>query len=150
MAAFAHNKVYKDNVAENEKMQFRSDIKSFLIKLEDKYKNKITESEHLVILNKLKKDIENVGRVILNGSLISFGTVQKILNLYLKYLWCLGSIAEPPNCPIDRIILNKVKDYKTTWTKMGEKEYCIAIAKIKSVKGDRSIAEWELGEFKRK
>ena len=34
-----------------------------------------------------------------------FGTSQKAFNLYLKYLWRLGKIVEPPHCPIDEIIL---------------------------------------------
>ena len=150
LAAFGRNNIYKDNVAENDKIQFRNDIKSLLVKLEDKYKNKVTECEHLTILERLKKDIENKGKNTLKGLSISFGTVQKILNLYLKYLWCLGFIAEPPNCPIDRIILNKIKDYKTSWTKMSQKEYRDAMDKIRSIKGERSIAEWELDEFRRK
>ncbi|SDJ63273.1 hypothetical protein SAMN05216338_105731 [Bradyrhizobium sp. Rc2d] len=30
---------------------------------------------------------------------------QKVLNLLLKYYWCLARIPEPPYCPIDRIII---------------------------------------------
>jgi hypothetical protein len=148
--AFAHNKIYRNGVAAENKIKFRDDIRSFLGNFENKYKNKITEEEHLVILDKFKKDITIAGKNILEGSSISFGTVQKILNLYLKYLWCLGLIVEPPHCPIDRTILNIIKDYKTNWTKMKKKEYQSAIEKIKSIKGYKNIASWELDEFRRK
>lgn len=150
LGAFGRNGVYGNSATETDKLQFRNDIKALLVELEDKYKNKVTEEEHLLILGRLKSDIENKGKKTLKKSSISFGTVQKLLNLYLKYLWCLGFTAEPPNCPIDRIILNTIKDYKTSWTKMDKKEYITAINKIRAVKGIKSIAEWELNEFKRR
>ena len=71
-------------------------------------------------------------------------------NLYLKYLWCIDIICEPPHCPIDKIILNKLKDYKTSWTKMNKDDYIRAIKKINFVRGKESIAQWELREFSRR
>jgi hypothetical protein len=38
-------------------------------------------------------------------NLFRVGTAQKALNLYLKYLWCLGEIKTPPHCPFDRGII---------------------------------------------
>ena len=39
---------------------------------------------------------------------MNFGISQKMLNLYLKYQWCLGNIKEPPHFPVDRIIQEKL------------------------------------------
>jgi hypothetical protein len=45
------------------------------------------------------------------------GLAQKALNLYLKYLWCLGEIHEPPHCPLDSIVLGQVPGCKDVrWT----------------------------------
>jgi len=81
---------------------------------------------------------------------ISFGTVQKILNLYLKYLWSINLIVEPPHCPIDSIILSHLNDYVTRWTKMNKEKYVRIINKINLTRGDKSIAEWELSVFSRR
>lgn len=150
MGAFARNNIYKNSVSENERLQFRNDIKSILLKLEERYRNKLPKIEHLSVLSKFKKDIDNKGKNILKESSISFGTAQKLVNLYLKYLWCIGFIEEPPSCPIDSIILKKIKDYKTRWTTMTEEQYKLTIKKIEQKKGDKSIANWELEEFSRK
>lgn len=148
--AFQRNNIYKESTSENEKIQLRRLIKSLLVELEDNYKIRVSDSQHLANLDEFKKNIEKGSDNILRGSVISFGTVQKILNLYLKYLWCLGLISEPPHCPIDRIILNKSKDYKTSWTKMNREDYCRAIEKIRLIKENKSIAEWELQIFARR
>lgn len=148
--AFGRNSVYKVGISEKTKSKFREKIKLLLIDLEEKYLKTVKESDHLAILDKLKENIEVQSREILRDDHITFGTTQKLLNLYLKYLWCLGLINEPPHCPIDRTILNKIKDYKTSWTKMEREGYCQAIEMIKLIKGTNSIAEWELKEFGRK
>jgi hypothetical protein len=47
-----------------------------------------------------------------------YGVAQKLLNLFLKYLWCLGTIAEPPHCPVDRIIIGKTCYKDKNWTEI--------------------------------
>ena len=150
MGAFGHNKIYINGITEENKVKFRESLKQLLMEIENKYKNSIGEKEHLNILVKIRKNIETQNKNILNGKTISFGTVQKLLNLYLKYLWCIDIICEPPHCPIDKIILNKLKDYKTSWTKMNKDDYIRAIKKINFVRGKESIAQWELREFSRR
>ena len=86
-----------------------------------------------------------------------YGIAQKLLNLYLKYLWCIKLIHTPPHCPIDRIIINKLK-LKCNWTQINdEKYYRRIIEKIKkTIKLDEvhspneSIAEWELKVYSRR
>lgn len=148
--AFQHNKVYKDGVDEKGRLEFRKDIKFLFEKKEIEYKKPVSEVNHLRNLDEIKIDIEKKNGDLLRGSIISFGTVQKLFNLYLKYLWSIGFISEPPHCPIDRIILNKIKDYKTNWTRMNKADYCKAIEKIRDTKGLLSIAEWELENFSRR
>lgn len=150
MGAFQHNPIYATNVNESDKINLKKNIKLLLRNLENNYIQKVSEPKHLIYLDKLKSDIEINNRRVLKNGLISYGTIQKILNLYLKYLWCSNFIKEPPQCPIDRIILNRLGDYKTSWTKMNKEEYYAIVQKIHLVKRNLSIAEWELREFARR
>ena len=91
---------------------------------------------------------------ILNNGKLNIGVSQKLLNLVLKYYWCLGEIATPPHCPIDRIIQEKGLKSKSivNWTSMSDIDvYLNLIHKIKQVadKKGQSIAEWELEVFTR-
>jgi len=150
MGAFQHNKIYKEDINDLEKVKFRNNLKDLLFNIDNLYRKKVTEDGHLSNLDKLKLDIESNNKKILKEGAISFGTVQKILNLYLKYLWSIDLIKEPPHCPIDRIILNKLKDYSTSWTKMDKLTYVDVMAKIKNASGIKSIAQWELNVFNRR
>lgn len=40
---------------------------------------------------------------------------QKSLSIYLKHLWCMGKIMQPPLCPIDRTILKEVNPQNASW-----------------------------------
>lgn len=150
MGAFQHNKIYAENVSEVDKMKFRKYLELSLNKITDIYKQKVSENDHLRCLDELKFSIEKTHKNILFNGQISFGTVQKILNLYLKYLWSISLIAEPPHCPIDSIILSRLHDYSTKWTKIEKETYINIIEKIKKIINNKSIAEWELIEFNRR
>ncbi len=77
---------------------------------------------------------------------------QKLLNLYLKYLWCMGHVAEPPHCPVDRIILAEttLRD-RLNWTKITTREqYMSAINALRQVATaqGQSLAVWELLNYR--
>jgi hypothetical protein len=87
------------------------------------------------------------------------GIAQKLLNLYLKYLWCLNQIPKPPHCPVDKIIIDKckpargVKGRLKKWTKitlMSEYDEIIEVIRDDADKADMSIAEWELSVYERR
>lgn len=151
LGAFGRNKVYENknvSISEKKRDEFRGNIKLLLERQEIRYKNKISEGKHLEFLNNLKNKLEKKYKNILKNGELSFGTIQKIVNLYLKYLWCLKLIDEPPHCPIDRKILKKIREYEVNWTNMNEEEYCRVIEKIKEkISGKTSIATWELREY---
>ena len=83
-----------------------------------------------------------------------FGVAQKVLNLALKYYWCLGHIIEPPHCPVDRIIIDKtIYRGKINWTQiLTEEEYLKVISAIKSLAEQQkfTIAQWELYNYVRR
>ena len=80
---------------------------------------------------------------------ISFGVAQKLLNLYLKYEWCLGKIDEPPHCPVDSVILQELGMNELKWSQMDRGQYEDVIEVIKKKANSVSIAVWELAIWKK-
>ena len=146
--------VYVANVADSTKSVFRMAIRNKINKIvKNKYKTvSVSSSAHIKTLIDIKKWIDESYSHILADGEIKFGIVQKIMNLYLKYQWCLGLVSMPPHCPFDRIIITKMNPPNPpTWTKMNSvEEYKRLVSKALELAGDKSIAEWELEEFSRR
>ena len=73
------------------------------------YKNGCSEEQHYKNIESLIAKANVLGSVLLGPDGYKYGVAQKLLNLAVKYMWCLEHINEPPHCPIDRIIINKTK-----------------------------------------
>ena len=118
-AAVQHNGVWKKNTTDKEKGNFRIEIKIFLEKrLSEVYsKRKVTEKEHIAIIEELQSEIKKKGKDLLIGDCLNFGTCQKLLNMMCKYYWCVGFIEEPPHLPIDSINLKNAGIKGKCWTK---------------------------------
>lgn len=76
------------------------------------------------------------------------GTAQKALNLYLKFLWCLGLCPEPPHLPLDRRVQEAAKLPVKNWTEMDDIDaYREVIASLeRRLPAGSSLAQWELKE----
>lgn len=153
--AFQRSNIYKSNKYDDpQRKKFRNDIKSYIeTNILPQYKNTVDEESHIQHLLSFSEWSKKYSH-ILNDGYLNIGVVQKILNLYLKYQWCLGNIEEPPHCPFDRIILQEL-NYNPipSWTKLNsEIEYRNIAAKAKKIasKNNMSIAEWELDVFQRR
>ena len=95
----------------------------------------------------LGKNCLQEGHIESNKGRIRIGTTQKVLNLYLKYLWVLNKIPEPPHCPFDGIIIDMMElNEPIRWTKFDDIDvYNKLINKVKDEK--MTVAEWELGKW---
>jgi hypothetical protein len=128
---------------------FQAGLRTLLEKLSKGYKLEVNDAEHLANIEELTKQLsEQHGTVLVNGR-FRIGQSQKALNLYLKYLWCLGEIAMPPHCPIDAIVLAHVTGFKEErWTQLDsiERYQQIIEAARHEAKGV-SLAVWELGLY---
>lgn len=164
--AFQRAGVYESNILENEFIRhaFRKGLRDYIENdLLEEYKFGVTEKKHLLNIQAFKSHAEIIGNGILKDNTFKYGIAQKLLNLYLKYLWVSGEIVEPVHFPVDARIqkaLNMGKDFYP-WTKMTtEEEYMKVINKANSIiigtdlnwKGKfpeeiKSIAELELYLF---
>jgi hypothetical protein len=137
-------------IANKQKNNFRNFVKDRLKDFKYTYKNGGIEEEiHIKNLSDLKNKIDKNYSTILRNGEINFGRVQKLLNLYLKYLWALGNIAMPPHCPFDSTIISKLDNVNgIIWTDMDLDNYKLLVSRAKEKAGDKSLAEWELETFR--
>lgn len=159
-ASVQRAKLYKTDLSSEDRKasDFRSSVISYIEEeIFQSYKNGCSEDQHYKNIESLimkANTIGSDGSDILGPDGYKYGVAQKLLNLAVKYLWCLGHIKEPPHCPVDRIVINKTKyKNKVNWTKIKEKEpYENVIEEIKELASAKNLtpAQWELLNYARR
>jgi len=153
-AAFQRANIY-GKATDNQKTSFKKALFDYVDELSEQYVHKgLAEDIHLDNIEKLKERailIANELAMKLKGDNFRFGIAQKLLNLYLKYLWCAGYIKEPPHFPVDRIIIQSLESAsKTNWTELDDvKEYRWIIELAREEAGN-NLAKWELENYRRR
>lgn len=154
-AAFQRASVYKKGIDEEKKGPLKIEIRRFIeTELEPQYKNAVvSEAKHISNIYSLS-DHSMKFDSILNGGKLNFGVSQKLLNLHLKYLWCLNKTRIPPHFPVDRRIQETLKLKPIVpWTDFDdEKEYMKIVNNVKQKLNNdfKTVAEYELNHFKRR
>ncbi|MGA9852034.1 MAG: hypothetical protein WBR15_03810 [Gammaproteobacteria bacterium] len=148
-ATLQRSKIYSKTALEEDKSIFKNGLRSKLDNLRETYTQQITDLQHFANIEKLADEISNEHRVCLNNGRFRIGCAQKSLNLYLKYLWCLAKIPNPPHCPFDRIIISRlISKSPPNWTEMDNIEmYKELVDLARLAANGKSIAEWELIEY---
>jgi len=146
------SKTYKDDVSDSDKQDIRKSLGEFLNSLDDKYKEPVDEQQHIANIESLSNKISQEYGKLLCGGRFMIGSAQKAINLYLKYLWCLGKIPTPPHCPFDRRIIQKLKDHSDVrWTTLDNVEVYKNLVKearkIAKTTNYESMAQWELEQY---
>lgn len=150
--AFQRNKVYKDNVKETPRNTFRKELQEFIEReILPIYKEEIDDEHPYEMIGRVIDFSRKYESVLSNGQL-NVGTTQKLLNLALKYYWCLGWMPEPPHFPIDGSIQTRLPvEYRKNWTKIKElSEYKAIIECARTVLEEgETLAGWELENFRK-
>lgn len=153
--------VYKNGINEIERNSFHNFLRSeFPIFIQRNYQNNnIDDEQHCRVIDEFSNLITQKFHAILLRDRLRIGITQKLINLYLKYLWRLCQMAnwqttEPPHCPFDSIIIGKLKNYNpnllpyTQCDSLNQYMDYVKAARlcIKEEFGNRamSIAQWEL------
>lgn len=145
-ATVEHNEIWLGDWTDEQKTEFRKQIKDFVEKVMDDYKNK-SPSEEVHIQNIL--DLQEKSKELNNE--LNIGTCQKVLNMMCKYYWCAGWIEEPVHLPIDRINLSSIGKKDILWTKIDSiEEYENIISEFKTNTKNETLAQWELSNWKRR
>ena len=157
-ASVQHAAIYKNGAWQNQ----RDLIDTFRNKVIDhirghiipQYREKVEELRHCENIRELIDYAKEVDTGVLGKDGYKYGVAQKLLNLALKYYWCLGLIKEPPHCPVDKIVIDMtVFRGKVNWTQiLTEREYRDIISAITALaeKENCSIAQWELNNYERR
>lgn len=153
-AAFQRANVYSDNISDTEKSDFKLKTRAFIENsLLSHYLNKTVSDElHIGNIEKLSCFTKQFSSILQNGQL-NFGVSQKMLNLYLKYLWCHNKISDPPHFPVDRRIQENIGFRPVvSWTKFEDSiDYMKIIEHTRNINNEfPSIAEFELKYFERR
>lgn len=110
----------------------------------------VNEVDHLSLISAFADRISMQYGPSLYKGRFRHGVAQKLVNIHLKYLWAAGMIPEPPHCPIDGIIRDRA-GLNYDWTSSDSAaEYEGAIAMLKKHAQPRTLAVWELQEFRRR
>jgi hypothetical protein len=142
-SSFQRANVYASKLSDEQQSAFVQEFRRKLVALEKVYEHPVLPDQHIRNIEEFAKSLSEHFPDVLSGKKMKIGVAQKAVNLYLKFLWCYGWIPEPPHCPIDRTVLEKVGDYDA-WTKIDTiQEYMEKIDKIGNQKGDKSFSEWE-------
>ena len=150
--ALGRSGTYRTGASGENKILFKSSIRVYLdTQLLRRYvKGGMSDARHLANIEALCLHANAHKRVLLAGHL-RFGVAQKLLNLYLKYRWVIGDIAEPPHFPVDRQI-QIITKYSpiVSWTNdMDQEQYMSVIDHVRKKERRMSIARYELKEFSR-
>ena len=143
--------IYNKNVKQREKEDLKDFLRNKLIEYSKHYHKRVSEEQHIRNIEQFAKEITIKHKNILHKKEFRIGIAQKLLNLYLKYLWTSDKIPKPPHCPFDNIIVSKINAKNIKWTALnGIKEYKILVEKAKKYSGKKSLAEWELDIWHRR
>ncbi len=151
--AFQHSGIYKANTKEKERAYFRNMLKGYVEKIVlKKYKQSVLDQEHLENIVSISNYTASFKEIL--KARINIGISQKLLNLALKYYWCLNLLPEPPHFPVDRIIQQKIyKQPIVNWTQLNDVDIYMQIindARALAKQNDLSLAQWELENFIRR
>jgi hypothetical protein len=164
-AAISRNKIkiYQNNTSDKDKEKFRENLKKLIFKYSENYLQHVPEEKHCKAIVDISSKISDAHSEILINGRFRIGNSQKLLNMFLKYLWCVGLVKLPPHMPIDGIVLNKfksrfkdekhknIKILDMNWTEIDDIEkYKEIIECIKQHQVEDSLAEEELLMWNRK
>jgi hypothetical protein len=157
-ASVQHATLYKSGAWQNQRDQiakFRDKLIEFITRnIIPQYTATVEESRHCENIRALMDYANQIDTGVLGKDGYKYGVAQKILNLALKYYWCLRLVKEPPHCPVDKIVIDKTSFRgKVNWTQIvAEPEYLNIISAIRSQaeKDNCSIAQWELNNYERR
>lgn len=146
LGALGRSNTYSKSASEKGKNSFRNALRKKLEEIGNTYVTPIPEEEHCSNIKNIADDLTTRFSNCLKNGKFRIGIAQKALNLYLKYLWCVGLIPIPPHCPFDSIIIGHLPECKDLkWTVIDSIDDYKRLVEAAREKADaKPIAEWEL------
>ncbi|WP_319229959.1 hypothetical protein [Draconibacterium orientale] len=140
-----------------------SKLKYEIFNFLENYLNEISaegmrEEVHLKRITELADSMSEKFKPVLYDGRFRIGVSQKIINLFLKYMWSINEIPQPLHCPIDGIVKSHIEKHfgKTKlvdWTQLDNiHDYMDYISHINEMLKELvdSTAVWELKTWGRR
>lgn len=147
MVAITHRTgLYLPDVGETKRRQFQEELRARLEALAVTYEQNVSEHAHETHIEDIVASFSrNHGHWFTEGQ-FRWSLAQKVLNLYLKHLWCLGWIGMPPHCPIDNLVMAQVDaDRRQRWMRIDNRGvYRSIVEALKTESKGVPLALWEL------
>lgn len=152
-ASFQHGNVYEKSATNDQKQNFQKDFHKELRALEPSYMQRVSDEDHIRTVKGFADKLTKAHSATLADGELRIGTAQKAVNLFLKFLWSIEVVPEPPHCPIDRTVLTAIKRPES-WTQIESiEEYKSIIDDIrqhaKRLTPAQTPALWELDLWNR-
>lgn len=145
-ASFSRANIYIKDAPEFRRKAFKKTLFYAINAIADDLQNIKNESNFLSRIRTVIHQSNNYDD-ILEGGKLRFGIAQKVVNLYLKYLWCAGLIEGIPlHFPLHRLIQKGTRDI-ISWTQLTEEDDDKYLAKLNELCPGEDKAEWELREY---
>jgi hypothetical protein len=144
--------IYVKAPCELKKAKFRYELKgqieNYAESLTEMRTPEIVDENHNALIEGLSNDLSRKFPDLLKDSRFRIGSSQKVVNLYLKLLWCANLAPEPPHCPIDGVVIRKLLCQDDLWTELDSVcDYKSLIQLCRTLAKHESIANWELREY---
>ncbi|MAU17157.1 MAG: hypothetical protein CMH46_16640 [Muricauda sp.] len=166
-AAFQRANVYVKGAKSDEKKKFKKYLQQFIetdILPVYQNNNKIDDKTHIHQIKSISDASHGYisSNILSNNHRLNFGVSQKLLNLLLKYLWCLFDYPEPPHFPLDRRIQeslfvlakksNILPKSIVSWTQINDSDDYMAIIEYIRVNFlyNQTLSQFELEHFERR
>jgi hypothetical protein len=160
-AALGHNSLWRQGATTKDKLPAKEFWRDQLLALIAKYKTPKNDMEYERDICHLKKTMNGQFNSIFRkdvhpryktdpGFRVSHS--QKSISVFLKHMWCMGELVEPPQCPVDRVILTYagLRQPENKWGYVNLIEVhqkLILHLRSKAKKASLSLARWELRVF---
>ncbi len=146
--------LYIDAPCEIQKAKFRQNLKNeienYVPSLLAMKRTNGVDYDHNRFIEKLSGDFSKRFSSLLKNEKLRIGSTQKIVNLYLKLLWCANLAPEPPHCPMDGVVIRDLLKRNDLWTELDDIcEYKELIQLCREAANNKTIAGWELVEYAR-
>ncbi len=142
-SSFQRGNVYAANATNEQKRAFQDDFRRRLWELAYRYAQPVSEEDHIRTIEAFADQLSESHPDALANGRLRIGTAQKAVNLFLKFLWSIDLIPEPPHCPIDRNVLTELGEERN-WTELDDiREYRRIIGAIRQHAEQQSPPVWE-------
>lgn len=144
LSALGRNPTYRGDEAGNDRVRFRAEWARLIRQESSRYTEPVGDDSHCQTILRISKALSSDFGNILLGEQLRYGTSQKALNLYLKYVWQLENRrVPPPHCPVDRVML-KLVGVDAAWTQCNSvTEYMSWVQRLRAKAGPLALAVWE-------